>query len=123
MSLGTRPPAEVIDGELIVKRIDLTEVFSHVGRSARLSGGRCTETKVHTTSQPLSLFRPKVDGHTANSTCSVPPYGPNRPNEPLEGSVFLGPWAPDPGDPLVLRPTLCEKWGGGSSLAFDPMDD
>ena len=33
--LGTRPPAEVINGELIVKRNDLMEVISHVGCSER----------------------------------------------------------------------------------------
>ena len=35
MPLGTHPPADIINVELIVKRSDLTEVISHVGRSAR----------------------------------------------------------------------------------------
>ena len=39
MPQGTRPPAEVVDGELIVKRSDLTEVFSHHRRSARCRAG------------------------------------------------------------------------------------
>ena len=33
--LGGRPPAEIVNGELIVKRSDLTEVISHGGHSTR----------------------------------------------------------------------------------------
>ena len=91
MPLGTHPPAEIFDGELIVKRSDPAEVILHDGRSQRVAGSRCTETKVHTTPQPFGLFRPKMGGDIAHYTYNVPHNGPNGSKGLLKGSVYLGP--------------------------------
>ena len=68
MPLGTRPPAEVVDGELIVKRSDLTEVFSHHRRSARCRAGGAVRRILALELQPLGQFDLRLKCKVGNDT-------------------------------------------------------